>query len=99
VRIRWFDDGILNVAANCIDRHLPARAEQVALIWEPDDPADAPLMITYRALHERVCRLANVTAAEENSATFVPDANELKAGRCILWSSMRVCDERVMLMG
>ena len=61
--IRWFADGILNVASNCLDRHLAARAEQVAIVWEPDDPADAPRAITYAALHAEVCRLANALKA------------------------------------
>ncbi len=62
VSIKWFEDGTLNVSANCIDRHLPARADQVAIIWESDDPARDE-QITYRQLHERVCRLANVLKA------------------------------------
>jgi acetyl-CoA synthetase len=57
--IRWYEDGILNVSANCLDRHLPARGNQVAIIWEGDDPAhDA--RITYRELYHAVCRMANV---------------------------------------
>ena len=59
VAIKWFEDGTLNVSANCIDRHLPKRAGQVAIIWEGDDPAESEL-ITYRQLHERVQRFANV---------------------------------------
>ena len=59
---RWFVGGRLNVAYNCIDRHLPARAEQVAIIWEGDAPG-TDARITYRELHERVCRLANVLKA------------------------------------
>ena len=59
---RWFVGGRLNVAYNCIDRHLPARAEQVAIIWEGDAPG-SDARITYRELHERVCRLANVLKA------------------------------------
>ncbi|WP_462379491.1 acetate--CoA ligase [Pseudomonas sp. Marseille-QA0892] len=55
----WFKGGKLNVAHNCIDRHLDKRADQVAIIWEGDDPADSQ-RITYRQLHEHVCRLANV---------------------------------------
>src|SRR5579862_817022 len=59
VSIRWFEDGVLNVSYNCLDRHLAERGDQVAIIWEGDDPAkDA--RITYRELHERVCRMANV---------------------------------------
>ncbi|WP_095111054.1 acetate--CoA ligase [Pseudomonas sp. Irchel 3E20] len=55
----WFDGGELNVSYNCIDRHLATRGEQVALLWEGDDPAQSA-NITYRQLHEHVCRLANV---------------------------------------
>lgn len=55
----WFKGGKLNVAYNCIDRHLGKRADQVAIIWEGDEPADSQ-QITYRQLHEQVCRLANV---------------------------------------
>ena len=62
-RIRWFADGVLNVSANCIDRHLATRADDVAIIWEPDDPADAARHITYRDLHREVCRMANVLKA------------------------------------
>ncbi|MDW4551130.1 acetate--CoA ligase [Defluviimonas sp. D31] len=60
VSIKWFEDGVLNVAANCIDRHLEKRGDQVAIIWEPDDPATPARHITYRELHENVCRMANV---------------------------------------
>ena len=58
-RIRWYADGQLNVAANCLDRHLAERGEQTAILWEPDDPTEAAQAITYRELHARVCRLAN----------------------------------------
>ena len=61
--INWFADGKLNVAANCIDRHLKDRGDQVAIIWEPDSPEEAPRHITYRELHEQVCRMANVLKA------------------------------------
>ncbi|MEP5514066.1 MAG: AMP-binding protein, partial [Bauldia litoralis] len=59
IDIRWFEDGTLNVAANCIDRHLEARGDQTAILWEGDDPADSKA-ITYRQLHEEVSRMANV---------------------------------------
>ncbi|MBM3552880.1 MAG: acetate--CoA ligase [Alphaproteobacteria bacterium] len=59
VSIRWFEDGTTNVAMNCIDRHLPARANKVAIIWEGDDPS-VSRHITYAELHEEVCRFANV---------------------------------------
>ena len=59
VSIRWYEDGILNVSHNCIDRHLKKRADQTAIIWEGDDPY-YDKQITYRELHEQVCRFANV---------------------------------------
>ncbi|GLQ39602.1 acetyl-coenzyme A synthetase [Rhizobium albus] len=59
VSIKWFEDGLTNVSYNCIDRHLDKRGDQVAIIWEGDDPADDK-KITYRELHDAVCRLANV---------------------------------------
>ena len=62
-RIRWFADGALNASANCIDRHLPARAAETAIIWEPDDPKAEPRRITYGELHREVCRMANVLKA------------------------------------
>ena len=58
-RIRWFADGVLNVSANCIDRHLPHRANETAILWEGDDPADSRA-ISYGELHAEVCRMANV---------------------------------------
>ncbi|MFN3843112.1 MAG: acetate--CoA ligase [Rehaibacterium terrae] len=57
-RIRWYEDGELNVSVNCIDRHLPTRGDKTALLWEGDDP-DASRHISYRELHREVCRLAN----------------------------------------
>ena len=58
-RIRWFDDGELNVSANCLDRHLATKRDATAIIWEGDDPS-ASRHITFGELHEQVCRLANV---------------------------------------
>jgi len=58
LHIRWFYDGTLNVCYNCVDRHLDEKGDDVAIIWEGDDP-DRDLTITYRELHERVCRFAN----------------------------------------
>jgi acetyl-CoA synthetase len=58
VHIRWYYDGTLNVCYNCVDRHLETKADDVAIIWEGDDPAQ-DLTITYRELHARVCRFAN----------------------------------------
>ena len=60
VSIKWFEDGTLNVAANCTDRHLKKRGKQTAIIWEPDDPNAEAKHISYRELHDHVCRLANV---------------------------------------
>ena len=60
VDIKWFEDGTLNVAANCIDRHLETRGNQAAIIFEPDDPNEPAQSITYADLHRRVCRMANV---------------------------------------
>ncbi|HWK54466.1 MAG TPA: acetate--CoA ligase, partial [Hyphomicrobiales bacterium] len=57
--IRWFEDGITNVAYNCVDRHLHTRGDQVAIIWEGDDPSESK-KITYRELHDEVCRMANI---------------------------------------
>ncbi len=59
LHIRWYHDGTLNVCANCVDRHLETRADQIAILWEGDDPARDE-KITYRDLHQRVCRFANV---------------------------------------
>ncbi len=58
VSIKWFEDGTLNAAANCLDRHLATRGDQVAIIWEGDDP-NTSKSVTYRELHAQVCRLAN----------------------------------------
>jgi acetyl-CoA synthetase len=60
VSIRWFEDGVLNVSANCIDRHLATKGEQTAILFEPDNPADEAQHISYRQLHREVCRFANV---------------------------------------
>ena len=62
VSIKWFEDGITNVSMNCIDRHLPKRANQTAIIWEGDDPSESK-HITYQELHDEVCRFANVLKA------------------------------------
>mgnify|MGYP003640622027 FL=1 len=61
--IKWYEDGALNVSANCLDRHLKDRADQVAIIWEGDNPNDSK-KITYKELHADVCRFANVLKAQ-----------------------------------
>lgn len=60
VSIKWFEDGQLNVASNCIDRHLAKNGDKVAIIWEPDNPAEQVKKITYRELNSHVNRMANV---------------------------------------
>ena len=60
VDIKWFEDGTLNVSANCIDRHLATRGDQTAIIWEPDDPNAEAAHITYKQLHTEVSKFANV---------------------------------------
>ncbi|MGY3437462.1 MULTISPECIES: acetate--CoA ligase [unclassified Marinovum] len=60
IRINWFHDGTLNVSANCIDRHLPTRGDQTAIIFEPDDPNEDAQHITYKQLHANVCKMSNV---------------------------------------
>jgi acetyl-CoA synthetase len=62
ISIKWYEDGVLNVSANCIDRHLETRGDQVAILWEGDAPGTDG-KVTYRELHERVCRFANVLKA------------------------------------
>ena len=59
ISIKWFENAKLNVCVNCVDRHLPERADQTAIIWEGDDPKDDKY-ISYRELHEQTSRLANV---------------------------------------
>ena len=60
VSIRWFEDGVLNVAANCLDRHLVERGDQIAIIWEPDDPHEAARHLTYQEVFDESCSFANL---------------------------------------
>ncbi len=62
--IKWFADGTLNLSANALDRHLAERGDQVAIIWEPDEPTDQGRKITYSQLHADVCRFANLLKAK-----------------------------------
>ncbi|MFC0201769.1 acetate--CoA ligase [Paracoccus rhizosphaerae] len=64
VSIKWFEDGVLNASVNCIDRHLPTRADQTAIIFEPDDPKTPAQHITYAQLSEKVNRFANVLLSQ-----------------------------------
>ncbi|MEE8505900.1 MAG: acetate--CoA ligase [Kiloniellales bacterium] len=59
VHVKWYYDGTLNASANCLDRHLASKGDQVALYWEPDDPNGEARTFTYKELHEEVCRFAN----------------------------------------
>ena len=61
--VRWYEDGVLNVSVNCLDRHIPTRGDQTAIIWEPDDGVDGTTL-TYRQLLSEVCRMANVLKAK-----------------------------------
>lgn len=63
VSIKWFEDGTLNIAYNCVDRHLATRGDQTAIIWEGDDPKDDK-KVTYKQLHAEVCKFANVLKAQ-----------------------------------
>ncbi|HYZ48307.1 MAG TPA: acetate--CoA ligase, partial [Sphingomonas sp.] len=63
-RIDWFRDGKLNASVSCIDRHLKNRADQVAILWEPDEPGEEARRFTYRELYAEVCRFANVLKAQ-----------------------------------
>ncbi|UXI01116.1 acetate--CoA ligase [Photobacterium sp. TY1-4] len=63
VSVKWFEDGTLNVSANCLDRHLATRGDQPAIIWEGDDPAD-DATLTYNELHEQVCKFANALKSQ-----------------------------------
>src|SRR6195256_3140401 len=64
ISIKWFEDGVTNIAYNCIDRHLAKRADQTAIIWEGDDPSQSK-HITYRELHDEVCKFANILRNRE----------------------------------
>lgn len=59
-KIKWFKNAKLNITKNCIDRHLAERGDKTAIIWEPNDPKEDAIHITYKELHERVCKMANV---------------------------------------
>jgi len=58
--VKWFMGGKLNITENCIDRHLPNRAGQIAIIWEPNEPAEKAIRVTYQELHDQVCQVANM---------------------------------------
>ncbi len=58
--VKWFDGAKLNITENCLDRHLATRGNKLAIIWEPNDPRDRAIRLTYRELHEKVCQMANL---------------------------------------
>lgn len=58
--VKWFAGGKLNITENCLDRHLKTRGNKLAIIWEPNDPRDRAIRLTYRELHEKVCQMANL---------------------------------------
>ena len=58
--VKWFIGGKLNITENCIDRHLPKRANQTAILWEPNNPKDPARHISYQELHDEVCKVANM---------------------------------------
>lgn len=58
--IRWFEGGELNITENCLDRHLPAKAHDIAFYWEPNTPTDTAKKITYQELFDEVCKFSNV---------------------------------------
>jgi acetyl-CoA synthetase len=78
VDIKWFEDGTLNISANCIDRHLGTRGDQTAIIWEPDSPEETALHITYKELHDKTSRMANI----------LKDMGVVKGDRVVLYMPM-----------
>lgn len=83
--IKWFEGGKLNITENCLDRHLPEHGDDVALIWEPNDPKDKEVRMTYKELHAEVCRFANVLKSRgigkgDRVAVYMPMVPELTIG-------------------
>ena len=83
--VKWFQGGVLNITENCLDRHLPERAEDIALIWEPNDPKEHEVRLTFKELHEQVCRFANVLKSKgvkkgDRVAIYMPMIPELTIG-------------------
>ena len=94
-RILWFGDGVLNVAYNCLDRHLETRGDETAIIWEGDEPTQSG-GLTYREVHTEVCRMLSQTSsrARHSCATPPPDKAERpmrRPKRSMLVSSTRRC--------
>ncbi len=76
--IKWFDGAELNITENCIDRHLPEKKDKVAIYWEPNDPKEEGLKVTYQELHDKVCQLSNV----------LKDKGVQKGDRVVLYMGM-----------
>ena len=83
--VKWFQGGILNITENCLDRHLPEHAEDIALIWEPNNPQEQEVQLSYKELHEQVCQFANVLKSKgvkkgDRVAIYMPMIPELTIG-------------------
>ena len=83
--VKWFQGGRLNITENCLDRHLKTQGEDIALLWEPNDPKERGVRLTYRELHSEVCRFANVLKAKgvkkgDRVAVYMPMIPELTIG-------------------
>ena len=83
--VKWFQGGRLNITENCLDRHLKTQGEDIALLWEPNDPKEREVRLTYRELHSEVCRFANVLKAKgvkkgDRVAVYMPMIPELTIG-------------------
>ena len=83
--IKWFKGGKLNITENCLDRHLKDRADDIALIWEPNNPKEREVRLTYQELHDEVCRFANVlkkmgVKKGDRVAVYMPMIPELTIG-------------------
>jgi len=63
-KINWFEGGELNITENCLDRHLEERGDKVAILWEPNEPSEKAIKLTYKQLHQKVCEFANVLKAQ-----------------------------------
>ena len=98
--IRWFEDGTLNLSANCLDRHLATRGDDIAILWEPDGPGEPHREITYRQLHEDVCRFANLLKSRgvkrgERVTIYLPMVPEAAVGDARLHPHRRNPFDRV----
>ena len=83
--VKWFQGGVLNITENCLDRHLVERGDDIALIWEPNDPKEQEVRMTFAELHSEVCRFANVLKAKgvkkgDRVAVYMPMVPELTIG-------------------